>query len=169
MAVLVVYYSRSGHTRRLAERLARDLGGRLVPITSRMTRDGLLGYLRSAFEAWSGRDAEIEPLGHRLRKDDLVVIGTPVWVWHLSSPVRAFARRHARSIGRTAFFCTMGGAGHLRAFAELQALIGHRPEATLALTEAELEGATHHVGTHGKILRFVRTLQAAAPAAARAA
>src|SRR5262245_20444151 len=45
--VLVTYYSRSGHTRRLAERIAQVLGADLEPIVDQRPRAGLLGYLRS--------------------------------------------------------------------------------------------------------------------------
>ena len=69
----------------------------------------------------------------------LAVIGTPVWFWSLSSPVRAWVRRHTLSGPELAFFCTMGGSGAERAFAQLEQACGQPPLATLALTEAQLD------------------------------
>ena len=159
MKTLVVYFSRTGHTRRVAEGLARALEGNTGAIRERRSRSGFFGYQRSLFEAVTGRDAAIDPAHPSPVGYDLVLIGTPVWGWRLSSPVRAYARRHAKRIRRCAFFCTMGGSGDRRAFAELEALLGRRPEATLALTEdevARIDGDA--VGA--KITRFVERLRA---------
>ena len=48
--VLVVYFSRTGHTRVLAEGIARALGADLEEIRDRTDRTGLLGWLRSGAE-----------------------------------------------------------------------------------------------------------------------
>lgn len=157
MRVLVVYYSRTGTTRRVAERLARVLQGHATAIGDTRPRQGFMGYQRSLFEAVTGRSAAIQPLRKDLRDYDLVVVGTPVWGWHLSSPVRTFAREHAREIRRTAFFCTMGGSGDRRAFAELRTLLGRRPEAVLALTSAEA-GRMDTEAVRTKTAAFARRL-----------
>lgn len=157
MRILVVYFSRTGHTRRLAVRLARQLGATTAAITEAHSRRGLLGYQRSLYEATFHCEPEIDPLTRQPRDYDLVVIGTPVWGWQLASPVRSFARRYARSIRRTAFFCTMGGSGDRRAFAELGRVLGRRPEAVLALTEAELHSMLAPA-TRAKVAAFTRRL-----------
>ena len=155
--VLVVYYSRTGHTRRLAERLAQAFGGRPRAIHESRSRRGASGYLRSLLEAVGGRDGPIDPMHPWPEGRGLVLIGTPVWGWSLSSPVRAFARRHAKRIRHVAFFCTMGGAGDRQAFAELERLLGRRPEATLALTEREVAGMGGE-GVRRRIEQFVAAL-----------
>jgi len=157
MKILIVYFSRTGHTRRLADRLARELGATTAHITEARSRRGLLGYQRSLYEAVVGSEPQIMPLSRQPSDYDLVLIGTPIWGWHLSSPVRSFARQHAKAIRRTAFFCTMGGSGDRRAFAELARLLGRKPEAVLAITEAELK-AMASAETKAKIQSFVRRL-----------
>jgi menaquinone-dependent protoporphyrinogen IX oxidase len=139
MKTLVAYYSRTGYTRRVADLLAARLGGTPYPITESRSRLGLLGYSRSAVEASLGLDASIVAPSVDPARFDLVLIGTPVWAWHLSSPVRAFAKGQAGSIRRCAFFCTMGGAGAERAFADLERCLGQAPLATLALTDREID------------------------------
>lgn len=157
MKILVVYFSRTGHTRRLAIRLARELGAATAAITEPRSRRGLLGYQRSLYEATFRCEPEIDPLPRQPRDYDLVLIGTPVWGWQLASPVRSFAHRFARTIRRTAFFCTMGGSGDRRAFAELERVLGRRPEAVLALTEAELHSMLAPA-TKAKVAAFTRRL-----------
>lgn len=158
MKVLVVYFSRTGTTRRLAERLARELDGTLMPITETRSRLGLLGYPRSLIEAVSGRDVPIDPPRRDPRDYDLVLIGTPVWGWHLSSPVRAFARQWGRRLKHVAFFCTMGGSGERPAFDELRRLCGQVPLAELALQASDLEHLARG-DLRSRIQRYVRQMQ----------
>jgi menaquinone-dependent protoporphyrinogen IX oxidase len=137
--ILVFYCTRTGYTRRVAELLASALGGHSCEITERRSRRGVIGYSRCLWEASMGRDAPIEALACAPADAELVLIGTPIWGWHLASPARTFARRFRAELRHCAFFCTMGGAGSDAAFAELQRLTGQAPLATLALTDAEID------------------------------
>jgi flavodoxin len=152
---LVVYFSRTGHTRRVAEQLAVALGATLCPITEARSREGVFGYLRSLTEAAFGLDGPIGKSTHDPAQFDLVVIGTPIWGWHLSSPVRAFVRRHHAAIRPCAFFCTMGGSGSNAAFAELSKLVGLAPLATLAVTDNDIDRGR----AAPKVERFVAALR----------
>jgi hypothetical protein len=140
--ILIAYYSRSGHTQRAAHALADRLGATLLPITERRSRRGAFGYLRSAWEALQQRDAELDMPAVDLAPYDLVVIGTPVWASHPSSPARTFAKLHRRRMPRIALLCTLGGSGADAVFAELQSVLGQAPLATLALTDRELDSAS---------------------------
>ncbi|NML18204.1 flavodoxin family protein [Azohydromonas caseinilytica] len=153
--ILVAYYTRTGCTGRVATRLAEALDAQLLQIEETRSRLGPLGYMRCCYEAVRRRVPSIEPVGIDPGRFELLVIGTPIWCWHLSSPVRAFARREGRAARRVAFFCTMGGAGYTGAFDELRTLLGQEPVATLALTDAEIDNAA---GT-ARIERFVQALR----------
>ena len=52
--VIVVYFSRTGYTKRVAEPLATALDATLCPITEPKSRLGLLGYSRCLWEASMG-------------------------------------------------------------------------------------------------------------------
>lgn len=163
MKILVVYYSLTGHTRRVAERLARLLDASALAITEPVSRKGMTGYLRSLFEAVAGRDAAIEPPPRDPAAYDLVIIGTPVWGWHLSSPVRALARQWGGRMPQVAFFATMGGSGSDRAFEELRRLVGRKPLAEVALTERECQTLAT-TAVNARLESFARRLRSAARA-----
>jgi menaquinone-dependent protoporphyrinogen IX oxidase len=139
MRVVVVYFSRSGHTKDLAERLARMLRGTLMPITEQQSRASPTGYVRSLIEVLASSDVAIHPPRLDLRSFDLVLIGGPVWASRPASPVATFVRRYRQRLRRVAFFCTAGGSGEERALAELERLLGRPAEATLAVLADELE------------------------------
>lgn len=49
--ILVIFYSRTGTTRRIATALAAKLGGSVEEIVEGRTRNGFLGYWKSIIEA----------------------------------------------------------------------------------------------------------------------
>ncbi|SAL85952.1 flavodoxin [Caballeronia terrestris] len=90
--VLIVYFSRTGATRRVAAALATTLHADVEEIIDRSDRSGTLGTLRCVLDSVMGRSASIEPMRHDLSAHHMVVIGTPVWAGRVSAPVRAGAR-----------------------------------------------------------------------------
>lgn len=56
--VLVVYFSRTGTTRHLAESIARATHGEVEELRERRSRRGPLGWLRSGYEGTYRRSAE---------------------------------------------------------------------------------------------------------------
>jgi flavodoxin len=150
---LVTFHSRSGNTRRIAQALARRLDGDLDEIRIVQPLKGALGYAMCAIEAIACLTPALRPAGKDPAAYDLVVIGTPVWFWSLSSPVRSWLESHPMGKRRVAFFCTMGASGASRVFATMQSLAGRKPVATLALTEREARA-----GDDRKIDAFVSSL-----------
>lgn len=103
--ILVVYYSRNGHTRAVAEEIAHALGGaETEEIRDTVERRGLRGYLRSGRDAIKKRETTLATPGRDVSAYDFVVVGGPVWAGGLSSPVRTWLRAHGRELRTVAFF-----------------------------------------------------------------
>lgn len=141
--VLIVYCSRTGFTRKVAEEIRARCGGELEEIEDVRSRSGIFGYLRSAREALKGATIEIRPAKARPGEFDLVVLGTPVWAGHVSSPMRAYLAVHKDELKQVALFCTLGGSGAANVLAEMAALSGRKPVATLAVTDADIRHRRH--------------------------
>ena len=134
MKALVVYYSRSGHTRQVAEALARKLNADLQELVDRSARKGLVGWLKSGRDAIKERETELAPMVHRPEDYDLIVVGTPVWASHPAPAVRTFLGAHDLSGKRVAFFCTMNARGGEETFDVMKGLLpGGEPAGTLAI------------------------------------
>jgi len=157
--ILVAYYSRTGNTKAIAEKIAAALGADLEPIIDHTRRSGPLGYLRSAFEALFHRPADIGPAVHQPAAYDLVIVGTPIWNASVASPVRSYLRRHHPAMPAVAFFCTCGGMGIARTFAQMAKVCGKQPAATLAVREIDMPDVAP------AIERFVAEINQAAPRA----
>ena len=151
---LIVYFSRSGHTQRIAAEIASQTGADLERITEQRSRKGLLGYLRSAREAYKKQVVPIDPTDNDPADYDLVILGTPVWAGHVSSPVRAYVAAHKQKLGRIALFCTQGGSGGPKVLRELAELIGAVPAATLVINEKALKSGAYA----DEMAKFVKSI-----------
>ena len=133
MKILVVYYSRTGVTRKLAGFIAEKLGASEEEIIDTVKRAGAVGYLMSGKDATLRRLTKLEAPKLNPLAFDLVVIGTPIWSWNISVPVRTYLTEYKDQFKQAAFFCTMGGSGDERAFREMEEIIGKKPVAILGL------------------------------------
>jgi flavodoxin len=150
--ILVVAYSRTGTTRRVAEAVAAQCDADLEWIRDRDNREGLRGYLRSAAQSLAHRCPWIQPPRCPPGDYALVIIGTPVWAGNIASPVRSYLTRHGRRCRRVAFFCTHGGTGAGKVLQDLHKLCGKRPLATLALPRQQVA----HDHWSGPVAQFTR-------------
>lgn len=140
--VLIVYYSRSGNTRRIAEAAARACDAKLFRIEDGQTRSGLAGLLLSAKQAVYKSTVEIQPFEEDLRAYDLIVLATPVWAGSLSAPMRSFVRTYGAQIGA---FCAMithreRKQNYVEVIREMEGMLHHPCRAYLSLRGRATDG-----------------------------
>ncbi len=154
MKTLILYYSRSGHTAKIAQELADALEGDIEEIIDTKNRSGIIGWLRS------GRDAMNKSL--TLLKDpvndpteyDLIVIGTPNWAGHVSTPTRTYMHQNQAKFKEIAFFCTAGGDNFTGPFNEMKELNGKSPVATLGVRGKEIKDGIYE----SNLQEFIKAL-----------
>jgi flavodoxin len=167
MSTLVVYFSRTGTTRKAAETIARKLGADLEAIHEPKDRLGRRGYVRSLLDAVFSRWVPIDVLGRDPSRYDLVVVGTPVWGQSVSAPMRTFLSNHARRLPRVAFFVTEGGSGDRRAFEQMAQVVGADPVATLALAQRDVESGKASRAIDAFVASLPKMAAASSPSAHR--
>ena len=154
--VLVVYYSRTGHTRQVAEVIASLTDAdteEILEIAPR--RGGFFGNIATSFESLGRKPSNIVATTRDPADYDLVLIGTQVWAGSLTPPTRAYLAARGTSIGRYALFCTLGGMGSERVFGTIAHVVGHPPIATVAIPQHTLSNG----GFHMKVESFVAALK----------
>ncbi|MDP3065447.1 MAG: flavodoxin [Methanobacteriaceae archaeon] len=109
MKTLVVFYSRTGNTRRVAEEIQNSLDCDIEEIIDTKKRSGPLGYMKSGRDASSGKLTVLKDITHDPASYDLLIIGTPLWAWHVSTPARTYIHQNHTKFSKVAFFCTAGG------------------------------------------------------------
>lgn len=137
--VLVVFFSRTGTTRCLAEAIARATHADMQEIEERRSRRGIIGWLRSGYEGTYRLSAKILPLRRNVRDYDLVCVGSPTWNQSLASPVRRFLEDYADALPSVALFATCAGSGAAQVITQMTQLLKHPPLATLTMLEKDVK------------------------------
>ena len=132
MKALIAYYSRTGTTKKVAERISTLLGGDVEEIHDLTKRSGVIGWLRAGWDAGSKKLTTLEKVKNDPAVYDIVVIGTPIWNRTVSTPIRTYISQYKESFKKVAFFSTEGGTGG-NPFDEMELLCGKKPKATLKL------------------------------------
>lgn len=135
--ILVVHYSRTGNTRRAAERVANALGADIEAITEPRSRAGILGYLRSGREAFLRRHPRIDPPRFDPARYDLVILAAPIWNMSLASPMLSYVAAHGRNIRQWALLLSCGGMGMERVRQQLERAMGAAPRTTTVITDED--------------------------------
>jgi len=129
---LIAYYSRTGTTKKVAERVSTLLEGDVEEIHDLTDRSGVIGWLRAGRDASSKKLTALEKVKNDPAAYDIVVIGTPIWSRTVSTPIRTYISQYKESFKKVAFFSVEGGTGG-NPFDEMESLCGKKPEATLKL------------------------------------
>lgn len=135
MKTLIVFYSRTGCTRLVAEALARLLGADLEELRESADRSGARGYMLAGRDALLKRPAELLPTTRRAEDYELVVAATPVWAFTVCPAVRTWLTREAPRLRRLASVCTQGGSGAEGAIAEMEVIARQPSVARLILRD----------------------------------
>ncbi len=108
MKILVVYFSKTGHTHQVAKVLASKLQADLDQITEVKPQSMPMVWLKSTRQAMQQKTCDIS-FQKWPQEYDLVILGGPVWAWNLIAPLRAYLTQTASQIKQFAFFVTYGG------------------------------------------------------------
>ena len=95
---LVVYFSRMGYVKKAAFDEAERTGARLVEIKAKEKTEGTLGFWwcgRFGMHKWA---MPIEEIKEDLSRFEHVTVCSPIWVFSLAAPVRAFCKDYAGKV-----------------------------------------------------------------------
>lgn len=159
--ILLVCYSYTGTTRRLAELLASHHGWPLGQVIDAKPRMGGWGTLRCVVESLLHRRPPIRYEGPDPGDFRTVVLLAPVWMYRLASPMRSFIAQHRQALRRVAVVCTMGSGGGSNALMEVGHLLGQAPVASAWFLQREVDDGS----CTGRALAFGDTLQPGSSAA----
>lgn len=92
MKTLVVYYSQSGNTEKIAKKVAETTGAdiELLETVKPYTGDYQKIVSDAQDEVENDYQRPIKPLKHNIRDYDRIIVGTPTWWYKMSSPVLTF-------------------------------------------------------------------------------
>lgn len=144
MKIAIVYYSMSGNTKFVADKIAEKIGAdviRLEPVEAYPDKG-----IRKFF--WGGKSAVMEEKPELMEyefdagKYDMIIFGTPVWASNFAPPLRTFIEENRSGLeGKkmAAFVCFSGG-GADKAIDRLKKCVGvEKLEGELVLVDPRVK------------------------------
>jgi flavodoxin len=111
MKTSIIYYSYSGITRGIAEKIQKACGGDLIEVKSKEHYSKLTAYTLGAYRAMKEECDPIEPETIDVSLSDLIVIGTPVWAFKATPAINAAIAAMKGCNGKKAvIFATCGSS-----------------------------------------------------------
>ena len=108
MKTLVVYFSRTGNTEHIANKIAENLGADICEIIDKKSRKGRFTFLTGGYESIRKKLTEIE-VSKTVDDYDFIIIGSPVWANGITPAIRTFIHQNDFSNKKIACFVTQKG------------------------------------------------------------
>ena len=138
MKILVVFYSRSGKTKKVAEAISEILKCNKEEIFDTKNRKGIPGFLSAGTDANLRRLTTIKEIKNIPSLYDLVIIGTPIWSSNISTPIRTYLSLYQEDFKKVAFFCTRLSSDSKKVFDDIKNITQKTPLALLELSSREV-------------------------------
>ncbi len=132
MTYLVVYYSRTGNNRTIAQQIAQALSADIDEIIDKKNRQGKLNWLLAGRDSRARKLTEIE-YEKNPQDYDTIIIGAPIWAWNPIPPLRTYLQQVDLKGKRVAFFICSKSDAYIKMFPQL----------------AEMTPDAEHVGNFG--------------------
>ncbi|MCD4824110.1 MAG: hypothetical protein K8S55_05845 [Phycisphaerae bacterium] len=143
MKILVVYYSRTGVTRKVASSIAQTLNADIEELIDTKKRAGPLGFAVAVKDAALKKIVPITPPQKNPGDYDLVIIGTPVWADTMCTAVRAYLTDCGKDIKQAASFCTTHTSGIEQANRQIADIIAGKTIAAAGFRQKHVKRDEH--------------------------
>ncbi|UCD04519.1 MAG: flavodoxin family protein [Candidatus Woesearchaeota archaeon] len=153
MKSLVVFYSRTGNTKKLAKSINELLKNEIEEIIDTKKRKGALGFFIGGKDASQKKLTKIKDIKKDPLKYELILIGTPIWMGRMCPAIRTYICKNKDKFKNVAFFCTMGSEGNKEKFIDMEESCGKKPIATLELRTKEVADKEYK-----KVKEFIKKL-----------
>ncbi len=108
----VFFFTRSGNSKRIAEKIADKTGAELVEIKDNMNWKGIWGFIKGGFYAVRNKTVEIT-YDSIVSSEDICVLVSPVWGGVVTPSASAFLKKVDAS--RVVLVVNSGGEGYEKA------------------------------------------------------
>lgn len=139
MKSLVVYYSRTNTTKKLAQSIADKTDADIEEITPKVNYQGKMGFARGGKHALQEKIIDLKTLKYDPSEYDVVYIGTPVWAGKSSTPTLSYLKHNEGKFSNVKFFVTAGGSKDFEKTLNQMEDYSKSPLKTLTLTTKEVK------------------------------
>ena len=123
MKTLVVYFSLTGNTERVAKIIAEQLNADLCKVVDKKHKKGKLIYLKGGAASFREKLTKIE-VSKSIDGYDFIIVGSPIWAGKITPAIRTFLSLNDYSQKKGAFFITLGGKKPEKSFENMRKTTG---------------------------------------------
>lgn len=139
MRTAIIYYSMSGNTKFVAEKIAEKINTdiiRIEPIKA-YPAQGAKKFIWGGKSAIMGEKPQLQPYEFKAEQYDRIIFGTPVWASSFAPPIRTFIHDNKSVLEKKiAVFTCFSGGGAYKAINKMKKYIGiDKFEAELVLVD----------------------------------
>lgn len=111
MKILTLYFTRSGHTKKVAELIHDAVGGDIAPIRTKRTyaKSYAMAIVQGGIEKMNKTHPELMPLPVDPADYDVIFLGTPVWWFTIAPAMQSFLADYDLEGKLVCPFLTSGG------------------------------------------------------------
>ncbi len=96
MRYQVIYFTRTGNSKRVAQKIATKLNVDPIQISDHQRWEGFIGYMRAGFFSMTNKRVKIT-VDHDVDPDATLIVVTPLWAGGIASATRAFLSQYEPS------------------------------------------------------------------------
>lgn len=93
MSKAIVYYSRSGNSKKVADILAQELGVEPIRIVSDMDWKGFFGYMKAGYYSMMNKTVPIRLEGQISEEDEIILV-VPLWAGDVAVEAHSFIEKY---------------------------------------------------------------------------
>lgn len=142
MKTLIVYYSRTGNTEKLANEIQKQTGGVIEKIEDNINRRGIIGYLKSGFQASKKYAVSINEASNNPKDFEQVIVVSSIWAGTINSPIRAYLQKYSKEINCYQLILVRMGSQIESVVAEVTDIVGKPPIKALGIIDKQIKENT---------------------------
>ena len=149
MTTAIIYYSMSGNTEYVAEKIGKQIGADIIRIEPEKAYpdSGAKKFIWGGKSAVMGDTPKLKPYEFKADEYDRIIFGFPVWAGTFTPPIRTFIQENKDAIKdkKIAAFTCLAGSGGEKALEKLKKFIGVSSfEAELILIDPKEKQSTEN-------------------------
>ena len=157
MKTFVIYYTRTGNAKFVAETIVAELGADMEEVIDLKKRQGKLAFLPDGRDAMRGKETEIAQTKKNPTDYDLIIIGQPIWAGSPTPAIRTYVNKNDLSGKKVALFFSDSTSGLGQAIKKTKVLM---PNSTFVGELAlPAKGFKNKEETKKKIVEWCNTLK----------
>lgn len=87
----IVYFTRTGTSKRIAEKIAEKLSCDIIEVTDNINWKGILGFLKGGYYSSKNKEVKIK-VSKDINVDDELIVVTPLWAGYICPAMRTFLK-----------------------------------------------------------------------------